>query len=170
MELAKHHLKYGLQDEALSLLENMDSSEINPEEKDKLLKEIYQKQGNQEELFSVLKRKFFRTPAVEIFEEIVNTVGDERRNELLKEFTEELLNSKHDVVTKLLFLISTEQVSIAANIIRKDYMNIDGGYTRLLSGLPVLSRTPIHWKPHWYFADLYLEILNQPTLNTTLTG
>lgn len=127
MELAKHHLKYGLQDEALSLLENMDSSEINPEEKDKLLKEIYQKQGNQEELFSVLKRKFFRTPAVEIFEEIVNTVGGDRRNELLKEFTEELLNSKHGIIAKLLFLISTEQVSIAANIIRKDYMNIDGG-------------------------------------------
>lgn len=123
LKVAKHHLHHGRIDEALEIL-NKDSSHT--QEKDELLKTIYEQKGDKKNLFTVLNRIFLRTPNVKLFKDALSVVPDKQKD-LLKDFTDQLMASKHEITEKILFLLETEQTSTAAKLVRQNIEEFDGG-------------------------------------------
>ena len=135
--IAKHHLHHGRLDEALELL-NKESSHT--QEKDELLKKIYEQKGDKKNLFTVLNRIFLRTPNIKLFKDALKAVTDEQKQDLLKEFTDQLMASKHGITEKILFLLETKQTSTAAKLVRKNIEKFNGGhYYSLLSLVDLLE-------------------------------
>ncbi len=127
LKVAKHHLHHGRIDEALACLNNGEDSKNNSEEKDELLKTIYEQKGDKKNLFTVLNRIFLRTPNVKLFKDIEKIVPDKQKQDLLKEFTDKLMASKHGITEKILFLLETEQMSTAAKIVLGNIDEFAGG-------------------------------------------
>lgn len=131
LQVAKHHLHHGRLDDAL---ETLNKGSSNTQEKDELLKKIYEHKGDNENLFTVLNRIFLRTPNAKIFKDALKTVPDKQKKDLLKEFTDQLMASKHGITEKILFLLETGQTSTAAKIVLGNIDEFDGrNYYSLLS-------------------------------------
>lgn len=131
-QLAKYHLHHDRTDEALALL-NKDSSHT--KEKDELLKIIYEQKGDKKNLFTVLNRIFLRTPNVTLFKEALMATDDKQKQNLLKEFTDKLMASKHGITEKILFMLETKQTSSAAKLVMGNIDEFDGGHYYSLLGL-----------------------------------
>ena len=123
LKVAQHHLHHGRLDDALEIL-NKNSS--NSQEKDELLKSIYEEKGDKKNLFIVLKRMFMRTPNVNVFKKIEKVASVKQKQDLLKEVTGELMASKHGITEKILFLLETKQTSTAAKIVLGNIDEFDG--------------------------------------------
>ena len=133
--LAKHHLHHGRIDEALACLDNEKDSNVRPDEKDELLKKIYEQKGDKKNLFIVLKRMFMRTPNINVFKKIEKVASVKQKQNLLKEVTDELMPSKHGITEKILFLLETKQTSTAAKMVLGNIDEFDGRNYYSLLGL-----------------------------------
>lgn len=128
VEAATILLKEGNVDGAHSLIMKFPEKEMfGTYEKDKLLKEIYAKQGNTENLTALLYKKFRSNRTLDSLHELLGVIGKEKRDEVLRD--EILLIHQNPIfdVDDALFLADVQLVDKLEEYVFLRAKTIDGG-------------------------------------------
>jgi hypothetical protein len=95
-------------------------------ERDKLLLEIYQKQGNSEKLTELLSHKLRSSHSVENLQALLDVIGHSKREDVITEEVLQILKNKRFCVLDAGFLIEVGKLNEAEEYIVKRVEQIDG--------------------------------------------
>jgi hypothetical protein len=135
IDIARVYLESGELDQAHAWLTRISGRDtFQASERDALLKELYQKQGDSEKLAELLFRTFRTHPSKHTLQALVDMIGQEKREEVVAMEVAQILKSEHFQMTDAEFLISVEKIDEAEVYLLNHAARFDGHlYSSLLS-------------------------------------
>jgi len=130
---AQHLMAHNRLEEAVERLRSIKDSWYERRQRDDLLQQLYSQLGKNDELFSLSRQRLLKELHVPYFDEMVNLAGEDKREAMLKEITDLVLKTEHEIYRKIGFFLETRQADIAARLVREHIAEINGEfYTRVL--------------------------------------
>lgn len=128
IDIARVYLESGDIETAHSWLKKIPEKEtFKAYERDKLLKEIYQKQGDREKLSELLYKNFRSNHSTERLQELLDVVGQDRRDEILQKEIEQIKKAQQLQLADLQFLLSLGEIDEAERYLLDRSEQLYGG-------------------------------------------
>lgn len=135
IDIARVYLESGDDAEAHSWLKKIPEGEtFQAYERNKLLEEIYQKQGDSEKLTKLLYRKFRSYPSTDTLQALLDVIGHGKRDDVISDETRQILKTDKLRESDAEFLIAVGKIDEAEVYLLKRAGQLDGNhYGSLLS-------------------------------------
>jgi hypothetical protein len=163
IDIARVYLESGDVDTAHSWLKKIPEGEtFQAYERDKLLEEIYQKQGDSEKLSDLLFQKFSSYPSTDTLQALLDVIGHDKRDEVVADEMVQILESSIFRKSDAGFLISIGKIDEAEGYLlqRADQLNGDF-YGSLLSLAEVMESENRHLVTSLIYRSLLISILER---------
>ena len=126
MDIGKVYLESGDAQTALSWVEKIPDDHMSQYDRDKLLKEIYGKLGEREKQESVAWQMFRRSPDKYSLEELLEVIGESKREEVIDGEIPRILDRNGYTLTDAQFLVEMNRIGDAAEYIVQRAGHLDG--------------------------------------------
>jgi hypothetical protein len=135
VDIARVYLESGDVETAHSWLKKIPEGETyQAYERDKLLEEIYHKQGNSEKLTELLLQKFKSYHSTDTLQTLLDVIGHDKRDETISDEVEQILKADRLRESDAEFLIAVGRIDEAEGYLLKRVDQLDGNhYGSLLS-------------------------------------
>ncbi len=163
IDIARVYLESGDVETAHSWLRKIPEGETFQEhERDKLLLEIYQKQGDSEKLTELLYQKFRSYHSTDTLQAFLDVIGHDKRDEVVADEVEQILKTERLRESDAEFLIEIGKVDEAEAYLLKRADQLDGNhYDSLLSLAEAMESENRHLVTSLIFRSLLLSILER---------
>ena len=128
IDIARVYLESGDVETAYSWLKKCEGKTFQAYERDKLLQEIYQKQGNTEKLSDLLYQKFRSYHSTNTLQALLDVIGDDKRDEVVAGEVSRIMDSGALRESDTEFLITIGKIDEAEEYLIKHADQLDGGY------------------------------------------
>ena len=163
IDIARVYLESGDVETAHSWLKKIPEGEtFQAYERDKLLEEIYQKQGNSEKLSDLLFQKFRSYPSTDTLRALLDVIGHDKRDDVINTEIAQILKSDRLRETDAEFLISIGKIDEAEEYLLKRADQLDGNhYGSLLALAEVMESENRHLVTSLIYRSLLISILER---------
>ncbi len=163
IDIARVYLESGDVETAHSWLKKIPEDEtFQTYERDQLLLEIYQKQGNTEKLSDLLYRKFRSYPSTDTLRALLDVIGYDKRDEVIRDEIILILDGTKLRESDAEFLISLGKIDEAEAYLFKHADQLDGNYYgSLLSLAEVMESEKRYLVASLIYRSLLIAILER---------
>ncbi len=163
LDIARVYLESGDVETAHSWLKKIPENETYQEyERDKLLMEIYQKQGNAEKLTELLYQKFRAHHSTDTLQTLLDVIGNDKRNEVIADEVAQILESSALLESDAEFLIAIGKIDEAEAYLLGRADQLDGNhYGSLLSVAEAMDAENRHLVTSLIYRSLLVSILER---------
>lgn len=163
IDIAKVYLESGDIATAYSWLKKIPEGETyQAYERDKLLEEIYQKQGDSEKLTELLFHKFRSYRSTDTLQALLNLIGHDKRNEVVADEVEQILKADRLRESDAEFLITVGKIDEAEKYLLKRADQLNGNhYGGLLSLAEAMDAENRHLVTSLMYRSLLISILER---------
>ena len=135
IDIARVYFESGNDESAHSWLKKIPEGETyRVYERDELLEDIYQKQGDSEKLTELLFQKFRSYHSTDTLQALLDVIGHDKKDEVVADEVEQILKSARLSESDAEFLIAVRRIEEAEEYILKRAEQLDGNlYSTLLS-------------------------------------
>lgn len=163
IDIARVHLESGDVETAHSWLKKIPEGEtFQAYERDKLLEEIYQKQGDSEKLSDLLFQKFRSYPSTDTLQALLDVIGHNKKDEVIASEVAQILGSSALRESDAEFLIAIEKMDEAEAYLLKRADKLDGNhYGSLLFLAEVMESKNRHLAASLLYRSLLISILER---------
>lgn len=163
IDIARVYLESGDIETAHSWLRKIPENETYREyERDKLLEEIYHKQGNSEKLTELLYRKFRSYHSTDTLQALLDVIGHDKRDDIINDGVEQILKADRLRESDAEFLIAVGKIDEAEAYLLKRADQLDGNhYGSLLSLAETMETENRHLAASLIFRSLLVSILER---------
>lgn len=163
IDIARVYLESGDVETAHSWLKKIPENETYQEyERDKLLMEIYQKQGNTEKLTELLYQKFRAHHSTDTLQTLLDVIGNDKRNEVIADEVTQILESSALLESDAEFLIAIGKTDEAEAYLLGRADQLDGNhYGSLLSVAEAMDAENRHLVTSLIYRSLLVSILER---------
>lgn len=163
LDIARVYLESGDVETAHSWLKKIPENETYQEyERDKLLMEIYQKQGNAEKLTELLYQKFRAHHSTDTLQTLLDVIGNDKRNEVIADEVTQILESSALLESDAEFLIAIGKIDEAEAYLLGRADQLDGNhYGSLLSVAEAMDAENRHLVTSLIYRSLLVSILER---------
>ena len=163
IDIARVYLESGDVKTAFSWLKKIPEGETyQAYERDKLLEEIYHKQGDLEKLTELLYQKFRSYHSTDTLEALLNVIGHDKRNEVLANEVENILKTDRLRESDAEFMIEVGKIDEAEKYLLKRADQLDGShYGSLLSLAEAMEAENRHLVTSLIYRSLLISILKR---------
>jgi thioredoxin-like negative regulator of GroEL len=131
-------------------------------ERDKLLLEIYKKQGDSEKLTELLYQKFRSCHSTDTLQALLDMIGHDKRNTVINDEVEQILKTERLSESDAAFMISVGKIDDAEKYLLKRAEQLDGRhYDRLLSLAEAMASENRHLATSLIYRSLLVSILER---------
>jgi hypothetical protein len=161
IDIARVYLESGNVETAHSWLKKIPEGETyQTYERDKLLEEIYHKQGDSEKLTDLLFKKFKSYHSTDSLQALLDVIGHDKRNDVIDDEVEQILKTERLRESDAEFLISIEKINEAEEYLLGRADQLDGNhYGGLLSLAEVMESESRHLVTSLIYRSLLISIL-----------
>jgi hypothetical protein len=163
IDISRVYLESGDTQTALSWIDKIPEGETyQTDERDQLLLEIYKQLGDDKNLIKILYRQFRAHHTMETLQELLDTIGEDKKNEVLEKEVVEILAPNELSLTDAQFLIAIEKINEAETYLleRADQLNGDF-YTSLLELAKTMQSKKRNLAASIIYRKLLLSILKR---------
>ena len=163
IDIARVYLESGDVETAHSWLKKIPEGEtFQAYERDELLEEIYQKQGDSERLTELLYQKFKSYHSTDTLQALLNVIGHDKRDEVVADEVAQILESSALRESDAEFLISIGKIGEAEEYLLGRADQLDGNhYGSLLSLVEVMESENRHLAASLIYRSLLMSILER---------
>ena len=163
IDTARVYLESGDVETAHSWLKKIPEGEtFQAYERDELLEEIYQKQGDSEKLTELLYQKFKSYHSTDTLQALLNVIGHDKRDEVVADEVAQILESSALRESDAEFLISIGKIGEAEEYLLGRADQLDGNhYGSLLSLVEVMESENRHLAASLIYRSLLMSILER---------
>ena len=163
IDIARVYLESGDVETAHTWLKKIPEGEnYQAYERDKLLEEIYQKQGDSENLTELLYQKFRSYHSTDTLQALLDVIGHDKRENVINDETRQILKTERLRESNVEFLISVGKVDEAEAYLLKRADQLDGShYGSLLSLAEVMASENRHLASSLIYRSLLISILER---------
>ena len=163
IDIAQVYLESGDVETAHSWLKKIPEGETYQEyERDKLLLEIYQKQGDSEKLTELLYQKFRSYHSTETLQALLDVIGHDKRDEVVADEVGQILKTGRLRESDAEFLIAVGKMDEAEEYLLKRADQLDGNhYGSLLSLAEAMEAENRHLVTSLMYRSLLISILER---------
>jgi len=163
MDIASIYLERGEVDTAYLWLKKIPEGETyQADKRDKLLIEIYKRQGDTKKLTDLLYRKLRSRRSIETLNALLDVIGDDKRDKVIKEEVALIMESPKMSEVDAEFLISVEKFDEAATYILRHSEQLNGDhYWNLLHLGKVMESKNQNLAASLIYRSLLLSILKR---------
>jgi len=163
IDIARVYLESGEVETAHSWLKKIPEGEtFQAYERDKLLLEIYQKQGDSEKLTDLLYQKFRSYPSTDTLKALLDVIGHDKQDEVINAEVVQILKSDTLRESEAEFLLSIGKVDEAEAYLLKRAEQLDGNhYGSLLSLVEAMEAENRHLAINLIYRSLLISILER---------
>lgn len=163
IDIARVYLESGDIEAAHSWLKKIPEDETyQAYERDKLLEEIYQKQGNSEKLIELLYQKFKSYHSTDTLQALLDVIGHDKRDEVVADEVVQILKADRLQESDAEFLISIGKIDEAEDYLLKRADQLDGNhYGSLLSLVDAMESENRHLAASLIYRNLLVSILKR---------
>ena len=163
VDIARVYLESGDVETAHSWLKKIPEGETyQAYERDKLLEEIYQKQGKSEKLTELLFQKFRSYHSTDTLQTLLDVIGHDKRDEIIADEIEQILKADRLRESDAEFLIAIGKIDEAEDYLLKRADQIDGNhYGSLLSLAEAMESENRHLVTSLMYRSLLVSILER---------
>ena len=163
IDIARVYLESGDVEAAHSWLKKIPEGEnFQAYERDKLLEEIYHKQGDSEKLTELLYKKFRSRHSTDTLQAFLDVIGHDKRDEVVADEVEQILETERLRKSDAEFLIAIGKVDEAEEYLLERADQLDGNhYGSLLSLAEAMKSENRHLVTSLIFRSLLLAILER---------
>lgn len=172
IDIARVYLQSGDVEAAYSRLKKISEEEtFQAYERDQLLLEIYKKQGDNKKLTELLYQKFKHYHSTETLQELLEVVGNDKRDEIVSDEVALILESSVLLESDAGFLISLGKISEAEEYLlnRSDQLN-GNYYGKLLDLAEVMASESRNLAASLIYRSLLVSILERGYTKAYLHG
>ncbi len=129
IDISRVYLESGDIQTALSWIEKISKDEtFQAYERDQILIEIYKQLGNDKKLTKILFKKFSSYRSIETLQELLNVIGDDKKDEVLINEVSTILAQKNLKESDAKFLITIKKIDDAEKYILERAEQLNGNY------------------------------------------
>ncbi len=163
IDIARVYLESGDVETAHSWLKKIpEGKTFQAYERDKLLLEIYQKQGDSAKLTELLYLKFRSHHSIDTLQALLDVIGHDRRNEIINDEVEQILKTDSLRESDAEFLIALGKIDEAEVYLLGRANQLDGNhYGSLLSLAEAMESENRHLAASLIFRSLLISILER---------
>jgi len=163
IDIARVYLESGDVETAHSWLKKIPEGEtFQAYERDKLLKEIYQKQGDSEKLTELLYQNFRSYHSTNTLQALLDVIGHDKRDDIIDEETRLILKTDELQDSDAEFLIAVEKITEAEKYLLKRADQLDGNnYGSLLSLAESMESENCYLVTSLMYRSLLISILER---------
>jgi hypothetical protein len=163
IDIARVYLESGDIETAHSWLKKIPEDETyQAYERDKLLEEIYYKQGDSKKLTALLYQKFRSYRSIDTLQALLDVIGDEKRNEVVIDEMAQILKTDRLRESDAEFLIAVGKTAEAEEYLLKHSDQLDGShYGSLLSLAEAMESENRHLAASLMYRSLLVSILER---------
>jgi len=163
IDIARVYLESGDVETAHSWLKKIPEGEtFQAYERDRLLLEIYRKQGDTEKLTDLLYQKFRSHHSTDTLQELLNVIGTDKRDEVIAGEVEHILESKTLRESDAAFLIAIEKIDEAEAYLLNRAEELNGDhYGSLLSLAEAMESQTRNLAASLLYRSLLVSILER---------
>ena len=163
VDIARVYLESGDVETAHSWLKKIPEGEIyQAYDRDKLLEEIYHKQGDSEKLAELLYQKFRSYHSTDTLQTLLDVIGHDKRDEVISDEVEQILKNHKLRESDAAFLIAIGKIDEAEAYLLKRTDQLDGNhYGSLLSLAETMESENRHLTASLIFRSLLISILER---------
>ncbi|MGM0610442.1 MAG: tetratricopeptide repeat protein [Thermodesulfobacteriota bacterium] len=163
VDIARVYLKSGDVETAHSWLKKIPEGEtFQAYERDKLLEEIYHKQGDSEKLTELLYRNFRSYHSTDTLQALLDVIGHDTRDNVISDEARQILKTDRLRESDAEFLIAVGKIDEAELYLLKRAEQLDGNrYGSLLSLAEVMEAENRHLVTSLIFRSLLISILER---------
>ena len=163
IDIARVYLESGDVETAHSWLKKIpEDGTFQAYERDKLLEEIYQKQGNHEKLTELLYQNFRSHHSSDALQALLDVIGNDRREEVIRDEVALILEGNALWVSDAEFLIAIGKIDAAEEYLLKRAGQLDGNlYGSLLTLAETMEAESRHLAASLIFRSLLISILER---------
>ena len=163
VDIARVYLESGDIETAHSWLKKIPEGETyQAYERDKLLEEIYHKQGDSEKLTELLFQKFKSYQSTDTLQALLDVIGHDKRDEVVADEVALILKADRLRESDAEFLIAVERIDEAEDYLLKRADRLDGNhYGSLLSLAEVMESENRHLAASLMYRSLLISILER---------
>lgn len=163
IDIARVYLESGGVEAAHSWLKKIPEGEnFQAYERDKLLEEIYHKQGDSEKLTELLYQKFRSHHSMDTLQVLLDVIGHDKRDEVVADEVEQILKANRLRESDAEFLIAIGKMDEAEEYLLKRADQLDGNhYGSLLSLAEAMESENRHLAASLMYRSLLISILER---------
>ena len=163
IDIARVYLESGDVATAHSWLKKIPEGEtFQAYERDKLLEEIYQKQGDSEKLTELLFQKFRSYRSVDTLQALLDVIGHDKRDDVIAEEVAQILESSTIRESDAEFMVAIGKIDEAEAYLLKRADQLDGNhYGSLLSLAEAMEAESRHLVTNLIYRSLLISILER---------
>jgi len=163
IDIARVYLESGEVETAHSWLKKIPESEtFQAYDRDKLLEEIYQKQGDSEKQTELLYQKFRSYHSVDTLQALLDVIGHDKRDEVVADEVEKIMKSDRLRESDAEFLIAIDKIDEAEEYLLGLAGQLDGNhYGSLLSLAETMETENRHLVTSLMYRSLLISILER---------
>ncbi len=163
IDIARVHLESGDVETAHSWLKKISEGEtFQAYERDKLLEEIYHKQGDSEKLTELLYQNFRSCHSTDTLQLLLDVIGHDKRDDVISDETRQILKTDRLRESDAEFLIAVGKIDEAENYLLKSAEQLDGNhYGSLLSLAEAMEAENRYLVTSLIYRSLLISILER---------
>lgn len=163
LDISRVYLENGDVETAHSWIKKISEGEtFQAYERDKLLIEIYQKQGDSEKLAELLFQKFRSHHSIKNLEALLDVIGHDKKDEVLADEVEQILKSKRMLESDAKFLVEVGKMDeVEAYLLNRADQLEEAYYDSLLSLAKVMEAEKRYLVTSLIFRGLLVSILKR---------
>lgn len=163
IDIARVYLESGDFETAHSWLKKIPEGEtLQAYERDKLLEEIYHKQGNSEKLMELLYQKFRSYHSTDTLQALLDVIGHDKRDDVINDEVEQILKTDRLRESDAEFLIAVGKIDEAEEYLLRRAGQLDGNhYGSLLSLAETMASENRHLVTSLMYRSLLVSILER---------
>jgi thioredoxin-like negative regulator of GroEL len=162
IDIARVYLESGDVETAHSWLKKIPEGETyQAYERDKLLEEIYQKQGDSEKLTELLLQKFRSYHSTDTLQALLDVIGHDKRDEVVNDEARQILKSDRFRESDAEFLIAVGKIDEAEEYLLGRANQLDGNhYGSLLSLAEAMAAENRHLVTSMMYRSLHIPMVS----------
>ena len=163
IDIARVYLESGDVETAHSWLKKIPEGEtFQAYERDKLLEEIYHKQGDSEKLTELLYQKFRSCHSTDTLQALLDVIGHDKRGDVISDETRQILKTERLRESDAEFLISIGKIDEAEEYLLGRAYQLDGNhYGSLLSLAEAMEAEDRHLVTSMMYRSLLISIMER---------
>lgn len=163
IDIARAYLESGDVETAHSWLKKIpEGDNFQAYERDKVLEEIYQKQGDSEKLTELLYQKFRSYHSTETLQALLDVIGFDKRDDVISDEVRQILKTDRLWLSDAEFLISIGKIEETEEYLLKRADQLDGNlYGSLLSLAEAMEAENRHLATSLMYRSLLVSILER---------
>ncbi|PIE20727.1 MAG: hypothetical protein CSA61_00765 [Neptuniibacter caesariensis] len=163
VDIARVYFECGDVETAHSWLKKIPEGEtFRAHERDKLLEEIYHKQGDSEKLAELLYQKFRSYHSTDTLQALLDVIGHGKREDIINDETRQILKTDRLLGSDAEFLLAVGKIDEAEAYLLKRADQLDGKhYSSLLSLAEAMASENRHLAASLIFRSLLVSILER---------